>query len=472
MVEPLTERFELDGDSAEGIHSMATTSTGGGRAAASDRGAAIRPHVFPPFLIHPGSAGDHPAIFKLLRSVFHQPTPSGFNAQLEDPFYEPTDRIIAKRHRDVVGHALITKREMYFGDLRIPFAGLRDLATLPEYRRQGLGAELLDQAERQMKADNAFLGVLSTSQPGFFQRRGWSVWPEPSYTLAGAREILSLIRAQIPEPRIFPGAPDPTAPCNIRLQRAVEMPALQRLYDDFANGLIGPTVRTEATWRWLSGGSEDRIYVAIQGPDRLELDDEFADIVGYAVVRGGVLMELVTGDDPFAGRRLLERVCGDAIEHDRELIRLEAPPHDPLHEFAREAGGRVDAAVGDGQVSMVKVLQLDRLVELLEPRFSTRVREAGLGPKCDLGVVIDGKRYRLSVNRRKVRFTEDNIGRSYITCSRRAFEQLLLGYWRIEDALAQGVVNSSTRVATERAKVLFPKLSVWRPSFDDGPGVG
>ncbi len=437
------------------------------------RDSVLPPTIFPPYVLSAAGAGDHAAIHRLLRTVLHRPSVDEFQNQLEEPYYEPSNRLVAKRGVEIVAHALLTQREMNFCDSRFAVSGLHDLVTLPEYREQGLGGAMLVQAERQMQADGAVLGLLTTDKPGFFETRGWSIWPPPSSSYAGARNILSLIRSKRPKRKPLIGGPKPSRECNIRLFRAVEQPALVRLYEQFVGNMIGPLVRTEAMWRWLAGRRGfDRIYIAIDGPDRLELDDQFSQIVGYAVVRGGVILELITDSENLsASRRLLERVCGDAIEHDHEHIRIDAPPGSQLHQLMLEAGGRYAAdSKASGVVRLAKLFDQPAFVQRIESQFIRRLVESDLGEKCELGFNVDGVKHKLSVSRRRARLEQDNVGRSYITCSRSTLQQLLLGHWRIEDALKQGVLVSSTRVATKMAETILPKLPVWRTPFDEEQG--
>ena len=78
----------------------------------------------------------------------------------------------------------------------------------------------------------------------------------------------------------------------------------------------------------------DHIIIALAGPDRLDLNEAAAPIVGYAVVRQERIVELMTDPAyPTAGVQLLARACSDAIERRGHEIVLEAPAEDPLHRF-------------------------------------------------------------------------------------------------------------------------------------------
>ena len=64
--------------------------------------------------IAPASAGDHAAIQQLLSAVFHAPSREEFSASLEDPLYEPCDRIVLKRGPQLLGHVHVAQRAMRF----------------------------------------------------------------------------------------------------------------------------------------------------------------------------------------------------------------------------------------------------------------------------------------------------------------------------------------------------------------------
>src|SRR5262245_36589901 len=65
----------------------------------------------------PACAGDHPAVHQLLSAVFHAPSRDAFYSSLDDPFYEPRDRLLVKRGQRIVAHLHLTKRVMHFGPL-------------------------------------------------------------------------------------------------------------------------------------------------------------------------------------------------------------------------------------------------------------------------------------------------------------------------------------------------------------------
>ncbi len=114
-----------------------------------------------------------------------------------------------------------------------------------------------------------------------------------------------------------------------------------RIYRQNTQGGYGPLERTEAYWRWLVGRKAyDSLFVALDGPDKLELEESIAPIVGYAVLRQERVVELFAAPNhPTASQQLLARACSDTIEHDRQELFVHAPPDHELHQILTAAGG-------------------------------------------------------------------------------------------------------------------------------------
>ncbi len=420
------------------------------------------------FRIVPARAGDHHDIQALLVSVSHQPSATEFQAQLDDPFYEPNDRLLVKRDQQIVAHIRIANREMNFGKSLLPVSTLSDLAVLPEYRNEGCAVELVRAAEQAILAGGSRIAMLRTKHPEFYAQLGWTVGIRHSYSVAGARDILSQLQ-QVESPAANPLAPD-AVPINIRMWRHVELAALTRLYSQCTNESFGPFARTDAYWHWLvSRRAYDSIYVAIEGPDKLELNDALTPIVGYAIVRRGRIAELVTAPGcEAAATALLSRACGDAIERDLHHVQLDAIPSESLHQIFAAADGRCCFDESDnGEVTMVKVFDpLQFLVDSFE-LLHERAKAADLNLPSDLGIIVDGQRYTISIRPRTVKLLQEKVGRSYLECDSNGLTQLLLGHFDVAEAVDAGRISASTRVAIETASFLFPKLPFWRPALDE-----
>jgi GNAT superfamily N-acetyltransferase len=441
------------------VSSTATAESGQQAAAAENRLGKRRP------VLVPAGPGDHPSVRHFLTAVFQGPPAGEFRASLEDPSYQPHDRLLLKRGVEILGHAQVTRRVMQFGPLRLPVAGLDWLGTLPAVRGRGHGARLLAAAEQHMASAGALVGLAWTRIPLFFRRTGWALCGRRSFCRAGARDVISglMDRGLLRRRR---------KRLNIRPWRRVEQPALMRIYRQSLGAAYGPFQRNEAYWHWLvQRRGYDQISVALDGPDTLELEETHAPIVGYLVTRGERIVELLTAPGHRAAMaQLLARACRDAIEHGRHTVRLDAPPNSRLDKLFRAAGGKQAARKADrGLVLMARLVNPKRLLRGMAEEFSRRADKAGVPRPVDLGLLVEGRKYRLTLGRSGVEAAVGNIGRSYLRLNVADFTRLLLGHLDWDDALADGRVHPSTNLALRAGRALFPELPLWLPPLDSLP---
>ncbi len=428
-----------------------------------------------------GRAGDHPDVYQLLLAVFQGPSREEFYASQDDPTYDPSNRLLVRHNGRLVSHVQLVSRSMNFGPLQLPVDRVTWLATLPEFRSQGFAGTLLEAANRNASSRSFAIqngsalastaraasnsmptwGMLTTSIPRYFRRSGWAVCGRHSRSRAKARNILGRYWA---DPALR------ARPLNIRLWRHVELSALMRIYSQNTAGAFGPLVRSEPYWRWLiSRKAFDHIIVAIAGPDKLELDEASAPIVGYAVVRQQRVVELLTDPAyPHAGPQLLARACSDAIERDQQEIDLEAPPSDPLHDFVAAADGEFcHREMDDQDVFMVRRPEMIGIARSVATLWESRVRESGALRACELGLLIGADKYLLTVGRRGTRLVAGRLSRNYIACSSTELTRLVLGHSDPAEAIDGGRLVASTQLALEWANLLFPRIPIWQPSWDD-----
>ena len=350
------------------------------------------------------------------------------------------------------------------------------MAIARPFRGKGLGKALLAEAERQAGADSAVLATLWTKNPHEYSAHQWLPCGGQTHSIAGTRDIISSAHAA-EAPRQSPVAlpTDEESPeLNIRLWRHVEEDALVHLRELRSAHSFGWTARSADYWRWLiSRRGYDRIYVAIDGPAKLDLNESLTSIVGYAVMREGRILELITSRErPDAGIKLLTRACADAIERDVDPLRLDGPADDPLHSILVAAGGTVsDEASPEDSTAMVKLFDPLGFLCQLAPLIHLRAKASELTLPLELGLLVDGEKHRLLVSRRSARVVRGKLGRSYISCSTVGLSQLLLGGRPFGDLVADDLVQPSTRVAEQLAAVMFPRLAFWLPPFDESPSL-
>ena len=389
-----------------------------------------------PRIVH-GRAGDHPAVRHLLQTVFQAKSAVVFQSQIDDPFYEPSDRLLVKRGRRLLAHVHIAKRSMYF-------------------------------ARGQAIEDGGLIATLSTRTPSLFARDGFFECGRPSYSQADVRSVLA--HMPVEEPSLLGRQ---RTPLNLRLWRHFELTALMRLYRQNMESLIGPLHRSESYWRWLiSREAFDQIVIAIDGPDRLSLEEGDSPIVGYAVVKGDQILELMAKPGhPTAARQLLARVCGDAIEHDFNSLVLHAPPQEPLHELLVLSGGSYHCRASAQQDTFMvsPLVEIATLLQRVCGELHVRAKTAELSRPCRLGLQLDDEKFCLQLTRRSVKVEPGSLGRHFLRASQADFLRLLLGHHHLDDAIARGQIKCSTRPATEIARAVFPNVSLWQPPWDQIP---
>ena len=228
--------------------------------------------------------------------------------------------------------------------------------------------------------------------------------------------------------------------------------------------------RTEAYWQWLiRRQAYSQIYVALDGPGLLDLDETHTRIVGYAVTQGEKIVEMFAAPDRHrAMAELLGRTCSDAIEHDRQTVVLHAPGDSRLHAVFRKSGGfRHDHEADRGEVYMARLLDPPGLLRHLGNELIRRADAAALPRPLELGLLVDGKKYLLEITGQGVQVVVGRLGRSYLRLNVADFTRLVLGQLDWPAALAEGHVEFSTGLARTAAPALFPPLPLWRPPLDD-----
>ncbi len=111
-----------------------------------------------------------------------------------------------------------------------------------------------------------------------------------------------------------------------------------------------------------------------------------------------------------------------------------------------------------------------KLLRALGDQYHRRAEAAGLSRPVDLGLLVDGHKYRLGLTRDGVNAVDRAIGRSYLRLNVADFTRLVLGQLDWDDALADGRVQPSTNLAESVGRALFPRLPLFLPPLDSLPG--
>jgi predicted N-acetyltransferase YhbS len=436
----------------------------------------------------PARAGDHLPIHRLLLEAFHGPSASEFHAQLDEPGYDPADRLLVKVGDTVAAHVRTSRRQIRIGSCVFPAVRLMDLATAREHRKRGFATELVIAAEQQSRERGDLVALTRTCAPQLFTRQGWAVAGRHVFSTAGSRQVLAQLQAtsegvirsrDVVDPYALLRTTNP--PILVRPLRRIELNDVMRLYKT-SLAPWGTPLRSPEYWEWLHNrGSCDRIYVALEGHDAESMSPEPARLCGAVFVREARVVELlVEPGRTDVAEHLIARVCSDASELDFWQVRLDAPAGDPMHQLFAAAGGRLHEAeeVG-GEVFMAKLLAPVAALEALGEQFAARLREAGLASGAELGLelshgvptrtgqAIESARLLLRFSEQGVRIERGGTGRSYLTLRRRDLAPLLFGHRPLEKWIEMGQIRVSNKTAQQLGAVLFPHLPWWRPPLDD-----
>lgn len=429
--------------------------------------------------------GDHALIHGLLVSVFHGPSLSEFQAQLDEPGYEPADRLIVKDCDDIAAHLRLARQTIQLGSATLPVARFMDLATATEYRSRGLATALLAAGERAAAERGVLVGLTRTRVPALFARQGWSVCGRHVFSTASPRAVLAELSAaaagESADQSTALSRPRPE-PIIVRPLRRIDLRAIVRLYDENLAGQSGWPLRTEAYWEWLlSRGACDRVYVASTSTETADFAQMLAAIVGYVCIRQSRIVELVTvpGRNDVV-RHLAERVCADAREQDGWIIRHDAPPTDPLHDFFRRAGGRLMVnQEQSGELFMAKLLDPLAALRHVSEILAERAAQAQITRPCELGIELRSgggrktgssgvvERFRVHLGRKKTRIETGGPSKHSIVVAYNDFAPLLLGDIGPEAMTNAGRLKSTSKKASQLAATLFPGGLWWRPPLDD-----
>ncbi|MEX2317983.1 MAG: GNAT family N-acetyltransferase [Pirellulales bacterium] len=432
----------------------------------------------PPQLVT-GHAGDHALVYSLLRAVNQAPAQEDFISWMDEPSYEPSDRLLVKHGEQIVGHAQLLHRTASFHGIRLPVAGMQDLAVLPEYVPAGYERLLIDAAERVMREGRAVVSLVRTERPEPLISCGWAEVRVPGYSRACVGDVLAHLSAQRRQGGVAGNRESDramavgafsrrSAALAIRRWRHVELRSVRTVYDAVLDDRWGALCRTDQYWQWLVGRSaHSGLIVAVQDDEELSDSEAESRIVGYAVTHGSQVLELCCWPGfARAAPRLLARACQDAIERDYHTISLHTPACDPLHELMVTAGGTWCTDRGAGGVLLVKLLDPPRCIEAMFPLLRRRAKTAGIARPCHVGFDVDSKRWRLNLTRRSSRLIEDDAAVPDVLCDRAAFADLLTCNLETAELLNKIRPVRANDGLIDKLAALFPPALFWQSQFD------
>jgi aminoglycoside 2'-N-acetyltransferase I len=92
--------------------------------------------------------------------------------------------VIALDDGRTVGHAAVVGRRLYVGDAVYDGGYLEAVAVHPQWRRRGIGAEVV-RAANAVVIETYPIAALSTHMAAFYERLGWERWHGPAHVVRG-----------------------------------------------------------------------------------------------------------------------------------------------------------------------------------------------------------------------------------------------------------------------------------------------
>ncbi len=412
-----------------------------------------------------GNAGDHPLVLQLLAQAHQRPLAEDFQSRLDEPCYEPSDRLLVEREHQLIGHVQVSKQIGWFCRQRYPLAMFQDFFTLPEYEAANYDSSLLEVAESVATREGSMLALVRTKRPEWFRQHGWSCCLAQGCTRANTRSILSHLDSQTVKRRLQGSS------VEIRTWRHFELEALRRVHRQVTPNMWGSLHRSEENWQWLTGRkAQDQILIAVKSfKNKSEDLTSEPNILGYAVVRDACIVEMVTLEDRIAIRPMLvARACRDAIDRNHHFVSLHTPANDPMHELLVTAGGswvsEVEALEGKW---MLKLLSPERWFEQLYPLLQQRAAAKGIARPIEIEIQCDDIPQRLRLTRRSSRLEKCSNGfpKPHVRCNRQTFQDLLTSNLILPQAIAQGRIKVSNNEVLQTLAALFPPKILWQSPF-------
>lgn len=407
------------------------------------------------------NAGDHLLVRDLLRTTGAPDVDTDFAYWIDDPQYDPTDRLLVRLGNQLIGHVHILHRTICWSGIRVEAAILQDLVVLPEFENSDCQHQLLVAAIAQAQDDGALL-VMQRARQGILSREpGWIRCWGHAVTQASVRDVLAYLTP-----------PKKTghrqAGLHVRLCRRIEMQELMAIYRMALVDQCGLVWRTEPYWQWLLGRKvHDQVLVVERSSKR-----GVTSTIGYAMIRRDRVIELIVlpGFDK-ASVALLLRLCRDVIERGFQTITLHLPSDHRLHEVLVTAGGcyipGIDTPSGE---LYLRLIDVDRWIRFLSSVWHQRMRSANLPRPYKLVFEMESQMIGFTLSRRGARIMDAQDAAPDIRCRRDDFDRLLVGQLDLQKALNSQRLSVVSRQAETTLRALFPHTLVWQSPIDNRVG--
>ena len=189
-------------------------------------------------VFRPIDAADQPDALDLWHTVFDVSRDYFARYFAADPWYQPGDSFGAWAEGKLVSAVHLCRRPMAWNGDALLCGGIANVATLPEYRKNGLSRRLLSLAIERMEDGGFAFSLLGTGVPDHYAQLGWGMIHLPRFQIALSDGAASA------EGSLEPARPTET----VTAQYAADpRPLQQKRPPQYFEGWVG--------WHWSSGGA-------------------------------------------------------------------------------------------------------------------------------------------------------------------------------------------------------------------------
>jgi hypothetical protein len=374
-----------------------------------------------------------------------------------------------------VSRVVIVPMLMRIGAAVVRMDGIGGVSTEEEFRNRGYSRRVMETAVEQMRRGDAALSTLFGIED-FYQKFGYET-TGPEYTV-----VLPLAEATAPTRSLPRG-------WRFRPLTPGDMPAVMRLYHANTRRATGALVRHDAgddpseterladlnpdarkiglrAWNRLQGiavePGEDACRVLVDQSGRIGAYAWFGanwwmgirrrDLPGAFHIAEGMARDAEVADTLLVACRIWAEEAGS----DGDGIALAIPPEGPVAMAAAYEGGQMLGVYTRGGNFMGRVLDLGRLLRLLQPELAARVRSARLPFQGRLNFRTDEDEAAIVIRDDDVQVDGRASGGLVVELPQTALARLCLGGFDPADVLAR-LPNRPNAEVEAVLRALFPR---------------
>jgi GNAT superfamily N-acetyltransferase len=374
-----------------------------------------------------------------------------------------------------VSRVVIVPMLMRIGAAVVRMDGIGGVSTEEEFRNRGYSRRVMETAVEQMRRGDAALSTLFGIED-FYQKFGYET-TGPEYTV-----VLPLAEATAPTRSLPRG-------WRFRPLTPGDMPAVMRLYHANTRRATGALVRHDAgddpsqterladlnpdarkiglrAWNRLQGVAvepgDDACRVLVDQSGRIGAYAWFGanwwmgvrrrDLPGAFHIAEGMARDAEVADTLLVACRTWAEEAGS----DGDGIALAIPPEGPVAMAAAYEGGQMLGVYTRGGNFMGRVLDLGRLLRLLQPELAARVRSARLPFQGRLNFRTDEDEAAIVIRDDDVQVDGRASGGVVVELPQTALARLCLGGFDPADVLAR-LPNRPNAEVEALLRVLFPR---------------